>query len=91
MKNAGGWAIVTDGVIDVRTVSPTPRATIVNWLVLNGIQVLRSHTDADIERKWEHRRGKSVAMEVLIVGVRNSVINSEQEGNHARDQGTESR
>lgn len=37
MKPAKGFAIVDpDGKIDVRTTSPTRRAAIVNWLVVNG-------------------------------------------------------
>ena len=51
---ATGWAIrLSDGEIDVRTVSPTRRAAIVNWLVLNGTEISIMWTDDQIEAAWK--------------------------------------
>lgn len=50
---SNGWAIrLSDGTIDVRTVSPTRRAAIVNWLCVNGIMPTVHATDAAIEAMW---------------------------------------
>lgn len=50
---ATGWAIrLSDGKIDVRTVSPTRRAAIVNWLCVHGMTPTIHATDADIEATW---------------------------------------
>lgn len=47
-----GWAVVAFGEINVRTVSLTRRAAIVNWLILNGTLVLSAHNDTDVEELW---------------------------------------
>jgi hypothetical protein len=47
-----GWAVIDDNGIDVKTVSPTRRAAIVNWLVTHGAMILTTHSDQDIEDIW---------------------------------------
>jgi hypothetical protein len=44
-----GFAIVTDGVIDVRTVSPTKVGAMVNWLYRLGMRPLDSWSDEYVE------------------------------------------
>ena len=53
-----GYAINVVGGdgIDVRTVAPTRRAAIVNWLFSNGVMVTNQHTDDMIEEMWRHYR-----------------------------------
>lgn len=44
--------------VDIRTVSDTRRAAIVNWLVVHGKYfVTNNATDEAIESVWEHARG----------------------------------
>ena len=46
---ATGFAIVTDGVIDVRTVSPTKVGAMVNWLYRAGVFPYAWWSDEEIE------------------------------------------
>jgi hypothetical protein len=72
---AHGYAVVRFGQIDVRTVSPEPRAAKVNWLVTHGTMVLASHTDQDIEAMWtEHLKSFANGE----IAVRRVVIEVEQ-------------
>ncbi len=51
---AAGWAILSEKGIDVRTVSPTRRGAIVNWLVTTcGVPVQNHWTDEAIELMWQ--------------------------------------
>ena len=54
MSVAVGFAVVQGGVIDVRTVSPTRRGALVNWLVVAvGLAVRSDWSDYAIERAWD--------------------------------------
>jgi hypothetical protein len=44
-----GFAIVTDGVIDVRTVSPSKIGAMVNWLYSEGVRPLDWWSDEQVE------------------------------------------
>lgn len=66
MKVATGWAVVEDGVINVRTVSPTRRAATINWLCVEAHHLVYGHfSDALIEQMWQD--------EVLAIGARRAV------------------
>jgi hypothetical protein len=53
MTEATGYAIRDAGEIDVRTVSPTPRAAKVNWLVTGfNARITNATTDEQIEAAW---------------------------------------
>ena len=70
MIDAVGWACVlkTPRVIDVRSVSPTKRACMVNALVTQlGIMVTNDWTDQDIERAWQ-QFGAAIA-DILEVNI----------------------
>ena len=56
------FAVIMDEKIDVRTVSETRRAAIVNWLVVScGCPVFNFTTDEEIERLWRgHSEGAAV-------------------------------
>lgn len=63
--SAAGWAVVDGERLDVRTVSPTRRAAIVNWLVTTAQEnVYAWETDERIDARWERvialRRGVTV-------------------------------
>lgn len=45
-----------EGGIDVRSVAPTRRGAIVNWLFANGVMVTNQHTDDMIEAMWRSYR-----------------------------------
>lgn len=56
MSVAVGFAVVQGDVIDVRTVSPTRRGALVNWLtVMPGVSVFANWSDHAIEKTWESR------------------------------------
>ena len=62
-----GYAVITNDKIDVRTVSLTRRAAIVNWLVVEGGRmVYSSTTDEDIEKMWIELHGTSQVVAVEI-------------------------
>jgi hypothetical protein len=65
----GGWAVNTeDGGINMRTVSDTRRAAIVNWLCDEAkYLVLQGASDDEIEKIWEHRRGRALAVPVIVM------------------------
>ena len=62
-EKAEAYAVIENDKIDVRTVSETRRAAIVNWLVVNrGVWISRTTTDEQIERFWdEHGKDVTVA------------------------------
>jgi hypothetical protein len=54
VKPAVGWAVVFFGEMDVRTISPTRRAAIINWIVSRGGKwVSNNTTDDEIESMWK--------------------------------------
>jgi len=52
MEPAKGWAVAVNGIYDVRTVSPTRRGALVNWLHIHIAPVLSSASDSYIEELW---------------------------------------
>lgn len=64
---AKGWAIVERGVISVRSVSPTRRAAIVNFLIVSRtITVHNGMSDEFIEQLWNKHRHDAEPLEVTI-------------------------
>lgn len=64
-STAFGYAIA-DPEIDVKTVSPTRTAAIVNWLIGKGCMVLQHVPDHAVERAWEAERGSARLVEIII-------------------------
>ncbi len=61
------YAVIVDEKIDVRTVSETRRAAIVNWLVVNcGCPIFASTTDEQIEEIWKERSGDAFVAAVEV-------------------------
>jgi hypothetical protein len=54
------WAVVDHNGINVRTVSDTRRAAIVNWLCDNTAFRLTQATNENIEKMWTETAGKAV-------------------------------
>ena len=66
-EKAEAYAVIENDKIDVRTVSPTRRAAIVNWLVVNrGCLILRTTTDEGIEDLWKDAQGNATVAAVEI-------------------------
>lgn len=65
-STARGWAVVDDGLIDVRTVSLTRRAAIVNWLVTHGVVIGSTYSDEQIEALWFVHKVEAECKEVEI-------------------------
>lgn len=62
-----GWAVKDPEGINIKTVSDTRRAAIVNWLVVEkGIGVYNATNDAQIEMTWRNLCGPSEVMEVSV-------------------------
>ncbi len=53
VMKATGYAVVCNSEIDMRTVGPTRRAAIVNWLYIHGLPLYRLTTDEEIEAFWD--------------------------------------
>lgn len=71
-RTFSGWAVRTSHSFDMRTVGPTRRSAIVNWLVAGQynprpVMVLATTTDVQIERAWERRDAASGAEVVEVV------------------------
>ena len=50
-----GWAVSDRGGICVRSVSPTRRGAIINWLhVVAGLRIWDHDTDEHVESLWDH-------------------------------------
>ena len=63
-----GWAVIDKGgEIDVGSVSPTRRGALVNWLWNQGVKVMNSWTDAEIERAFD---GVSRALGAKVIEVK---------------------
>lgn len=64
---ARGWAVVAGDGIDVKTISPTRRAAIINWLVVRHLEhIAAGDTEKYIENLWrQHNHGVDVS-EVAI-------------------------
>lgn len=61
------FAVIVGEKIDVRTVSDTRRAAIVNWLVVDrGCLILRTDTDEQIEHLWKQEQGDAIVASVEI-------------------------
>ena len=66
-KRVKGYAVIANEKIDMRTVSDTRRAAIVNWLVVEGGRmVFSTTTDEEIEQMWVELRGTSRVVAVEI-------------------------
>ena len=67
---ADGFAVIEETGLDVRSVSPTRRAAIVNWLVTRTHRFISTSTsDEQIDAMWDVERGdaKVVAVSVSTV------------------------
>jgi len=64
---ASGWAIIDNDEIKVRTVSPTRRAALVNFLLVERlVAVLEDTSDEAINQLWEQHRGDASITLVMI-------------------------
>ena len=62
---ADGWAVIEDIGLDLRSVSPTRRAALVNWLVTRKNMMATIYTtDEQIERMWDANRGDADVVRV---------------------------
>jgi hypothetical protein len=62
-----GFAIVTDGVIDVATVSPTKVGAMVNWLYRAGVYPHASWSDEQVESAFDrHPKEQTFCRSVSI-------------------------
>lgn len=62
-----GWGVFDEDGLDVRSVSPTRRAAIVNWLLTKHSHLCRqATTDDQIENLWEHFCGDAQVRPVRI-------------------------
>ncbi len=67
VSTSHGWAVLTNEGIDMRTVSDTRRAAIVNWLAVSAsILMLAWMNDEYIEKLWQEHRGNVRAIPVKV-------------------------
>lgn len=67
--STSGYGVVCNGTIDTKTIGPTIRSAMVNWLWLKGIAILARHTDEDIRRKWLLYKGPDAEIHKVSVRV----------------------
>lgn len=66
--SAYGWAVVDGGKINVRTVSDTRRAAIINWLVVDRhLAVAINLTDEEIELLWYENGRRGVEVDYVTI------------------------
>lgn len=69
-----GFAVLDGDGIDMRTVSDTRRAAVVNWLVAAKQQfIFKWHTDADIEKMWAEAKSGAQVVPVSVQAVLQAV------------------
>ena len=62
-----GFGVVDVDGLDMRTVSPTRRAAIVNWLVVSANRVVSIYTsDQQIDALWDAHRGDAMVVPVRV-------------------------
>ncbi len=62
-----GWAVADPDGLNIKTVSETRRAAIVNWLVVEkGVGIFNTTNDEQIEMAWRNLCGPSEVMEVTV-------------------------
>lgn len=67
---AHGYAVVENGEINVRSVSPTRRAAMVNFLLTDrATMILNSMADPEIETIWDAKHRGAVIVPVKITRV----------------------
>lgn len=70
MNTAQGFAVADDTGILVKTVSPTRRAAIVNWLITEcGVMVSNSFTEGEVERLFSTHQQEKPGAEVIEVEI----------------------
>jgi hypothetical protein len=66
-KTAEAWVVIDKGEINVRSVSPTRIAAIVNWLCTESNLVIeRSVSDEAVEHFWETRKGTAKVVPCVV-------------------------
>jgi len=67
------WAVVINNQINVRSVSPTRIAAMVNYLCTDkGFIALNTTTDSQVEKLWQYHKGNAELkrVEIYIIGER---------------------
>lgn len=65
--SAKGYAVLKNGDINVRTVSPTPIAAMVNWLITDArILIIHGTPEEEIRRVWEKYREGAELVAVTV-------------------------
>ena len=61
------WAVVERGAIDLRSVGPTRRSAIVNWLYTEKkVTILNTYNDELIEQTWREWCGDAICTTVEV-------------------------
>lgn len=62
-----GWGVVDHDGLNIRSVSDTRRAAIINWLVTQAHQFISSsHDDDHINALWDASRGEAMVRPVRL-------------------------
>lgn len=66
LAEAYGWAVIENGTINIRTVSDTRRAALVNWLIAEKrLMALNTATDDQIEAMWHANCDGAICTTIL--------------------------
>ena len=65
--NTLAFAVIVNQQIDVKTVSPSHQAAIINWLVVAKKIMIYDHTtDTQIEALWKKHKGRAVVEQIVL-------------------------
>lgn len=65
-REGEGWGVVENDSIDMRTVGPTRRSAIINWLWVRGVLVTEMHTDQHIDALWDAHRREAAVRQICV-------------------------
>lgn len=75
-----GWAVTVDDKIDMRTVGPTRRAAIINWMVTERKELITNFTsDRSIDMKWSRYENGEVRVQQVDVKIRDDATETKGE------------
>lgn len=64
-----GYCVVEEGVLHMKTVSPTRRGSIIRFLQMSGVPVHKHYTDDQIDGLWDRNNDGAQIRKVCCVVV----------------------
>lgn len=72
-KTATAWGVIDHDGLNIKSISDTRRAAIINWLVTDAGQFISSsHDDGHINALWDAEKGEATVSPIVISYVQHS-------------------